>query len=95
MEPETIVTDARLDRYFDLTRRALQALKLTKDADPAQADDLVDLAKRYVADAEHFRKQGDKVTAFAAVAYAHGLLDAGARLGLFDVKGHSDLFVVD
>jgi hypothetical protein len=92
---ETEVTDARLDRYFDLTQRALQLIKYAKGVDEAKARDLVDLAKRYYEDARHFRQKGDKVTAFAAVAYAHGLLDAGARLGLFDVKGHSDLFVVD
>jgi len=27
--------------------------------------------------------------------YAHGWLDAGARLGIFDVKGDSRLFTVD
>jgi hypothetical protein len=93
--PETEVTDERLDKYFDLTTRALRLVKLAKGVDVKKAHDLLDLAHRYFEDAHHFRTKGDKVTAFAAVAYAHGLLDAGARLGLFDVAGHSDLFVVD
>jgi hypothetical protein len=35
------------------------------------------------------------VNAFAALNYAHGWLDAGARLGLFDVDHDSTLFTVD
>jgi hypothetical protein len=35
------------------------------------------------------------VTAFAALNYAHGWLDAGARLGLFDVGKDNVLFTVD
>ena len=46
-------------------------------------------------DARHFGKKGDIVTAFAALNYAHGWLDAGARLGLFDVGHDSELFTVD
>ena len=43
----------------------------------------------------NFKKKGDYVTAFAALNYAHGWLDAGARLGIFDVDGDSTLFTVD
>ncbi|HDM23115.1 MAG TPA: DUF357 domain-containing protein, partial [Methanomicrobia archaeon] len=37
------------------------------------------------------REKGDYVTAFAALNYLHGYLDAGARLGIFEVND-SDLF---
>lgn len=53
------------------------------------------MAKRYFSDAQHFKEKGDIVTAFAALNYAHGWLDAGARLGLFDVGHDSELFTVD
>jgi len=53
------------------------------------------MAKRYYSDAKHFRDKGDYVTAFAALNYAHGWLDAGARIGLFDVDHDSELFTVD
>jgi hypothetical protein len=59
-----------------------------------QAEDALDMAERYYSDAQHFRKKGDIVTAFAALNYAHGWLDCGARLGLFKVKD-SRLFTVD
>ena len=42
-----------------------------------------------------YAEKGDLVNAFAALNYAHGWLDAGARLGLFDVDGDNVLFTVD
>ena len=59
-----------------------------------QRKDFLDMIKRYVADAHHFEEKGDVVNAFAALNYAHGWLDAGARLGIFDVHD-SKLFTVD
>ncbi|MEK6857726.1 MAG: DUF357 domain-containing protein, partial [Nanoarchaeota archaeon] len=59
------------------------------------AEDFLDMAQRYFSDAKHFRDKGDVVTAFAALNYAHGWLDAGARLGFFDVEHDSELFTVD
>ncbi|MBI4145797.1 DUF357 domain-containing protein [Candidatus Woesearchaeota archaeon] len=59
------------------------------------ANVVFDMAKRYFSDAQHFKEKGDIVTAFAALNYAHGWLDAGARLGLFDVGHDSELFTVD
>ncbi|MBR9702560.1 DUF357 domain-containing protein, partial [Candidatus Woesearchaeota archaeon] len=52
------------------------------------------MAQRYFDDAKHFREKGDKVLAFAALNYAHGWLDAGARIQLFKVND-SVLFTVD
>lgn len=48
----------------------------------------------YISDAHHFEKKGDFVNAFAALSYAHGWLDSGARIGIFDVHD-SRLFTVD
>ena len=46
-------------------------------------------------DAKYFRDKNDYVNALAALSYAHAWLDAGARIGLFDVKGDNELFTVD
>ncbi|HLC56952.1 MAG TPA: DUF357 domain-containing protein [Candidatus Nanoarchaeia archaeon] len=46
----------------------------------------LDTIKRYLADAGHFYKKKDYVNAFAAINYAHGWLDAGAKLGLWKVN---------
>ncbi len=88
----------KLERYFDVTSRALKKVKFRETIKlPLKkiAPDFYDMAKRYFDDAKHFREQGDWVTAFAALNYAHGWLDAGARLGVFDVGGDSELFTVD
>jgi len=52
------------------------------------------MARSYFEDARHFRAKGDFVNAFACVNYAHGWLDAGARLGLFDVGADDTLFTL-
>ena len=59
-----------------------------------KAKDFFDMASRYYSDAGHFRKHNDFVLAFGALNYAHGWLDAGARIKLFDVHD-STLFTVD
>jgi len=89
-----IITDEKLAKYFDVTSRALKKVKIVA-AHKKQAEEVFDMARRYYEDAKHFRDKGDIVTAFAALNYAHGWLDAGARLGLFDVGHDSELFTVD
>ncbi|MBD3310061.1 DUF357 domain-containing protein [Candidatus Woesearchaeota archaeon] len=92
------ITDSRLEKYFDVTGRALKKVKIAREKRidwKASAEDFLDMATRYFEDAKHFRDKGDIVTAFAALNYAHGWLDAGARLGLFDVDHDSELFTVD
>jgi len=91
-----IIGDKRLDKYFDITGRALEKVRENeKDSERAkQAADFLDMASRYLSDAEHFREQGNYVLALAAVNYAHAWLDAGARIGLFKVKD-DELFASD
>lgn len=52
------------------------------------------MAQAYYDDAVHFLEKGDLANAFACVNYAHGWLDAGARLGLFDVGEDDRLFTL-
>lgn len=82
------ITQAQVDKYLTLTQKALEKIKInaTMKVDAKKtADDFLDMAQRYFADAKHFKEKGDLVTAFAAVNYAHAWLDAGARLGVFEV----------
>lgn len=91
------VTDQTLDKYESLTERAL---KKARTAPPERshlrrlADDFRSMAEDYLNDARHFRKSGDAVRAYGALNYAHAWLDAGARLGLFDVDGDDELFTL-
>ena len=92
------ITDEKLAHYFDVTGRALKKVKLNDQADiniKEAAQDFFDMASRYYTDADYFAKKGDIVNAFAALSYAHGWLDAGARIGLFDVDNDNVLFTVD
>ncbi len=95
---ENLITEEKLDKYFDVTGRALKKLKLVSPSKTHLdriSKDYLDMAQRYFDDATHFRKSDDWINAFAALNYAHGWLDAGARLGLFDVDHDSVLFTVD
>lgn len=92
MEKE--VTEEKLDKYFSITGEALEKVKAAEKGDESQAADFLDMASRYYSDAGHFREKGEWVLAFAALNYAHGWLDAGARIQLFKVKD-SRLFTVD
>jgi|SRR3989338_137697 len=90
----------KLDKYFSITKEALELArsnlsKETKTLDFKKlSEEFLDMAQRYFDDANHFCKKGDEITAFASLNYAHGWLDAGARLKLFNVK-NSRLFAAD
>ncbi len=93
---ENIITDEKLDKYFSITKEAFEKAKESGNRTELKDErlDFLDMISRYISDAEHFRKNDDYINAFAALNYAHGWLDAGARLGIFDVHD-SRLFTVD
>lgn len=90
------ITSQKLNQYFSITKQALNKVQGNLDQKrKKEAEDFLDMAQRYYDDACHFLdKKQDAVLAFAALNYAHGWLDAGARIGLFKVKD-SKLFTVD
>ncbi len=90
------ITSSKLEQYFSITKQALDKAKVALDQSRLkEADDFLDMAQRYYDDAHYFlNTKKDAVLAFAALNYAHGWLDAGARIGLFTVKD-SRLFTVD
>ena len=88
------ITKEKLQKYFSITKKALQKAEKSSNKTDLDRDDFLDMIQRYVSDAEHFEQKGDLVNAFACLNYAHGLLDAGARIKLFDVHD-SELFTVD
>ena len=90
---ENKITEEKLKKYFSITEEALNMAKKAKKNNK-RAEEVLSMAENYLSDAKHFKKQGNIVNAFAAINYAHGWLDCGARLKLFDVKD-SRLFTVD
>ncbi len=96
-DPQTVVTPERLKRYLLLTESALEKARVVapeKSFAAKIAASYRDMAERYTRDAHDFAAKGDRVNAFACVNYAHGWLDAGARLGVFDVDGDDRLFTL-
>jgi uncharacterized protein len=88
---------ALVEKDLALTERALAK---AKPAPPSRshlrriAEDFLSMARAYHQDARHFRDVGDLGSALANVNYAHGWLDAGARIGLFDVGEDDQLFTL-
>lgn len=91
-----IVSKEKLDKYFAITKEALEkAQQALDESRKEQADDFWLMALSYYEDAKYFlEEKEDAISAFAALNYAHGWLDAGARINLFKVKD-SRLFTVD
>jgi uncharacterized protein len=80
------LTDERLEREFNVTEKALNEISIivgNGDKNHSIAIKFVDTAKRYFEDAKFFRDKGDKASAFGALNYAFGWLDAGRTIGLF------------
>ncbi len=81
------ITIKKLEKYFNITERALKKAKIKiKKGKKAQAKEIIDMVENYLSDARYFEQKKDFVNAFAAINYAHGWLDAGVRLDIFDVK---------
>ncbi|MCP3685880.1 MAG: DUF357 domain-containing protein [bacterium] len=87
------ITDEKIDKYIGITEKAISEVVLIPEKEK-ESREVLDMAKRYLSDAKHYREKGDYVTAFASVNYAHGWLDAGARLKLFEVKDKT-FFAID
>jgi hypothetical protein len=87
----------KTDRYEGLLADALDAAEVAPaEASPLgqAASDFQEMAASYLDDGRHFRQEDDPVNALAAFAYGHAWLDAGARLGLFEVPTDDHLFTV-
>ncbi len=87
----------KTDRYEEMLAAALEAATVAPpDGTPmaAAAADCTEMARSYLEDGRHFRAEDDLVNALAAFAYGHAWLDAGARVGLFDVPEEGHLFTV-
>jgi hypothetical protein len=88
------------DHVLDYLERTGQALDKLRVSAPLRshleeiAADFLEMAEAYHSDGWHFFSEGDLVSAFACVSYAHGWLDAGARMGLWDVDEDDQLFTL-
>ncbi|GGL23669.1 hypothetical protein GCM10009037_04060 [Halarchaeum grantii] len=87
----------KTDRYEGLLAEALEkADPVAPEGTPLAeaAAEYEEMARSYLEDGRHFRANGDPVNALASFSYGHAWMDAGARIGLFDVPEEGHLFTV-
>lgn len=88
------ITKEKLKKYFSITEKAIKIVKesIIKGKE-AEAREIIEMASNYLSDAKYFEKKKDLVNSFAAINYAHGWIDSGVRLNVFNVKD-SKLFTI-
>ncbi|WP_254837963.1 DUF357 domain-containing protein [Natronomonas marina] len=89
--------EEKTDRYESLLAEALETAEIAPpEGTPLHevAADYEEMAASYLEDGRHFRADGDLVNALASFSYGHGWMDAGARLGVFEVPTDGHLFTV-
>ena len=91
-----IITIERIERYLELTAEArVKATPSTSSKlDENRLNEMLRMCDDYTADARHFASQGDLVSSFGAINYAHAWLDAAVRIGLMDGHGDDRLFTL-
>jgi len=84
---EDKITKEKTEKYFKLTSTALEKARqsIIKGKED-YAKEIIEMVSNYLSDAKHFENNQDLVNAFAALNYAHGWLDAGVRLDVFETK---------
>lgn len=91
---EDKISENKIKKYKTLTEKALKkAKKSIIKGKEKYAKEIISMVENYLSDAEYFHKKGSLVDSFAALNYAHGWIDAGVRLDVFNVKDNK-LFTV-
>jgi len=81
------ITKEDLKKYREITEKAFAiAEKSISKGKENEAKEIIKMVSCYLFDSRHFEKKGDLVNAFGAIYYAHGWIDCGARLKIFDVS---------
>jgi hypothetical protein len=88
------ITIEKIEKYRKITEKAFAIAKNSiSRGKEKEAKEIVEMVGAYLSDSKHFEKKEDLVNAFGAIYYAHGWLDCGARLKIFDVSD-SNLFTI-
>ncbi|WP_330631955.1 DUF357 domain-containing protein [Halocatena halophila] len=89
--------EEKTDRYERLLAEALDVATVAPPPESPlgeSAEEFEEMAQAYLEDGRQFRENDDLVNALAAFSYGHAWLDAGARIGVFDVPTDGHLFTV-
>ena len=94
MQKKDKITKAKIEKYQELTTKALKiAKKSIIKSKQKQANEIILMVEAYLSDSKYFQKKQDYINSFGAINYAHGWLDSGARLKIFNVKDNK-LFTI-
>lgn len=89
--------DEKAERYEQLLAEALDVATVAPPDGTPMADaaaEFREMARSYLEDGRHFAAEDDPVNALASFSYGHAWLDAGARVGLFEVPTDGHLFTI-
>ena len=88
------VIEGNVAEVESLTKEALEiAKKNIVEGEEEKAKEIILMVECYLSDSVHFEKEGHLVDSYGCLNYAHGWLDCGARLKIFNVKDNH-LFTV-
>ncbi len=90
------ILDEKVKRYEGLLHEALNAFEvapLEKSHLRNVALDFANMANSYYNDGKHFMQENDPVNALVCFSYGHAWLDAGVKLGIFNVSDEN-LFTI-
>jgi len=91
---ENKITSQKLLKYFKITSSALKIVKKNIITGKEKyAKEIIEMAENYISDAKYFKTKKDFVNAFACLNYAHGWIDSGVRLDVFNVNDNK-LFTI-
>ena len=90
------ITLERIERYLELTAEARSKAtpSTSSKLDEDRLNEMLRMCDDYTADSRHFASEGDLVSSFGAINYAHAWLDAAVRIGLMDGHGDDRLFTL-
>jgi len=88
------ITEELIEKYRKITEKALAIGKANiSKGKEKEAKEIITMVECYLSDSKHFESKGDLVNSFGAIYYAHGWLDAGAMLKIFNVTDNK-LFTI-
>ena len=86
-QTENKITKSKIEKYYKLTSDALEiAKKSVAKGKKKQSEEIFLMVESYLSDSQYFKNNKDYVNAFGCLNYAHGWIDAGARLKIYIVK---------
>ena len=81
------ITQEKIKKSREITEKAFAiAKKSIAKGKQKEAEEILKMVDCYLSDSKHFEKKEDLINAFGAIYYAHGWLDTGARLKIFNVS---------